>query len=46
MMTGIVFFVKAKRDLDVLHPTHGALEKHFTSEDMASSRSCNNGSRK
>ena len=23
-------FVKAKRDLDVLHPTHGALELHIT----------------
>ena len=24
------FFVKAKQDLDVLHPTHGALELHIT----------------
>ena len=31
VMPGIVFFVKAKRDLDVLPPTHGALELHITS---------------
>ena len=30
VMPGIVFFVKAKRDLDVLPPTHGALELHIT----------------
>ena len=30
MISGIVFFVKAKRDLDVLPPTHGALELHIT----------------
>ena len=30
MIPGIVFFVKAKRDLDVLLPTHGALELHIT----------------
>ena len=29
-MPGIVFFVKAKRDLDALPPTHGALELHIT----------------
>ena len=30
MMPAIVFFVKAKRDLDVLPPFHGALELHIT----------------
>ena len=30
VMPGIVFFVKAKRDLDVLPPTHGALELQIT----------------
>ena len=29
MMPGIVFFVKAKRDLDVLPPTHGAFKLHI-----------------
>ena len=30
MMPGIVFFVKAKCDLDVFPPTHGALELNIT----------------
>ena len=30
MMPGMFFFVKAKHDLDVLPPTHGALELHIT----------------
>ena len=30
MMPGVVFLVKAKRDLDVLPPTHGALELQIT----------------
>ena len=46
MMPGTVFFVKVKRDLEVLPPTHGALELYITRKDMALSSSCNNGSRK
>ena len=34
MMPAIVFFVKAKRDLDVLPPFHGALELHITGQTI------------
>ena len=42
MMSGTVFFVGMKRDLERLPPTHGALELYITVTDMALSSSCNN----
>ena len=47
----ILFFVKAKRDLDLLPPTHGALKLHITRANFQAKiwlqdGVCNNGSRK